>query len=458
MVLYGHALENTRQIFAQKLINRWGNRPITKTLNDVQNVLSMLSSKHAYVSMEFRDAALQQRKFDEIVLNSPIEMLINIWNRIFTHRKIQFNNEASSIYADSETENYSLADMSDGERVAIYLMAQCLCASENTILIFDEPEIHLHKSILSKLWDELEQARPDCVFVYITHDLDFASTRHKAKKIWIKEYQHLDKWDWEYLPTDDLVPDELKFQVLGSRLPILFIEGSYGSFDYQIYSQIFSEHQVIPVNGVDNVIRLTNAFNHSVKQLHHLSISGLIDRDNRSEDDINNLQNMGIYCIDVAIVENLLLVSDVFQIVIAKRVLDEDKQQELHERIFDKFNKEFDDVCANLTALQVNYLVSKSFSTKNLNSKISIQTELENLPKTISVDDIYTTIETELKDICDRQDYLGLLRKYPDKSLHGFANSVLGIKDYQNYVIRLIKTDREMVDAIKKYVPIIPTE
>ena len=44
-------------------------------------------------------------------------------------------------------------------------------------LIIDEPELHVHRSIMDRLWDELEGARPDSVFVFITHDLEFAASR-----------------------------------------------------------------------------------------------------------------------------------------------------------------------------------------------------------------------------------------------------------------------------------------
>ena len=39
---------------------------------------------------------------------------------------------------------YKGRDMSDGERVGLYLIAQCLCIPKNKTIIIDEPEIHLH--------------------------------------------------------------------------------------------------------------------------------------------------------------------------------------------------------------------------------------------------------------------------------------------------------------------------
>ena len=44
---------------------------------------------------------------------------------------------------------YNAAEMSDGERVIFYLAGQALAAPKDGIMIADEPELHLHKSIQS---------------------------------------------------------------------------------------------------------------------------------------------------------------------------------------------------------------------------------------------------------------------------------------------------------------------
>ena len=64
-----------------------------------------------------------------------------------------------------------------------------LCAKENSLIIIDEPENHLHKSILPRLWDAVEKEREDCVFLYITHDLEFARSRTQTQIIWVKEFE-----------------------------------------------------------------------------------------------------------------------------------------------------------------------------------------------------------------------------------------------------------------------------
>ena len=73
--------------------------------------------------------------------------------------------------------------MSDGERVIFYLIGQCLAASQQGIIVIDEPELHLHKSIQAPLWSAIERLRPDCLFVYFTHDVDFAVAQESSKRI-----------------------------------------------------------------------------------------------------------------------------------------------------------------------------------------------------------------------------------------------------------------------------------
>lgn len=114
--------------------------------------------------------------------------------------------------------------MSDGERVIFYLIGQCLAARENGILVIDEPELHLHRVLQSRLWDAVESERADCLFVYLTHDLDFAVTRVNATKIWLKSYEN-NRWDWHLVPENEDIPERLLLEILGSRKPILFVEG-----------------------------------------------------------------------------------------------------------------------------------------------------------------------------------------------------------------------------------------
>ena len=198
--------------------------------------------------------------------------------------------------------------MSDGEKVALYLIGQVLCAPQNSIVVIDEPEIHLHRAIQATLWDQVERARTDCTFVYITHDLEFAATRSSARKVWLKSFDGTN-WEWEFLERHPELPDALLFQLLGNRRPVLFVEGDDTSDDIALYRLLFPKHLVIPRQGCEKVAESVKAFG-ALTQLHNLSVTGLIDRDHRSEEEILALQKRGIGLTDVAEVENLLCLEE----------------------------------------------------------------------------------------------------------------------------------------------------
>ncbi|MBL0119922.1 MAG: ATP-binding protein [Saprospiraceae bacterium] len=106
----------------------------------------------------------------------------------------------------------------------MYLIGQCLCIPENSIIIIDEPEIHIHKSLVDKLWNQIESHIQNKLLIYITHDLDFASSRTDAKKIWIQEYNGNNQWFWEDTPVDENLPEGLMLEIIGNRKDVIFVK------------------------------------------------------------------------------------------------------------------------------------------------------------------------------------------------------------------------------------------
>ena len=43
----------------------------------------------------------------------------------------------------------------------------------DAVILVEDPEFYLHRSIMKSLWDSIENLRKDCTFVYLTHDLEF---------------------------------------------------------------------------------------------------------------------------------------------------------------------------------------------------------------------------------------------------------------------------------------------
>ena len=342
-----------------------------------------------------------------------------LWNAIFPYNNLIF--KAGKLYLEPEEQieqAYPAQQMSDGEKVVFYLIASVLFAPENAIFLIEAPEIHLHHSIKLKLWDELERSRKDCSFVYITHDIDFTSSRSNAHQIWIKGYD-IDKkaFDYEHIQNDAALPEEVLFELLGSRKPVLFIEGDdMQSIDRRLYSAIFPNYIVKPLGGCQKVIETTKSFNEQ-KHFHLLQAKGIVDRDRRTPEEIAHLRGQHIYVPEVAEVENLLMLEEIIKTVARWMLKNE-------EQVFDQVKKTviklFSDEIESQTILHSKNAIQKRLE-RVLNLKLRKKEELQNavghIQEKIDVSHIYDAILAEFTQYVETDNYNGILRVYNQKGM-----------------------------------------
>jgi len=155
--------------------SRWGSKAAINLLNDYDFLLQALFAEQSITSLETHKNA--RAGGDKPIAVTKFERLVEIWDLVLPHRKLDVTGDNVQVSAVGSTTTYSASEMSDGERAIFYLIGQVLIASANSLIIFDEPELHIHRSILARLWDELEAARPDCGMVVISHDLEFVASR-----------------------------------------------------------------------------------------------------------------------------------------------------------------------------------------------------------------------------------------------------------------------------------------
>ena len=61
--------------------------------------------------------------------------------------------------------------MSDGERSALVLIAEVVAAAAGSVFLIDEPELHLHRSIVVPLIGSMIRENPASTFIVSTHEL-----------------------------------------------------------------------------------------------------------------------------------------------------------------------------------------------------------------------------------------------------------------------------------------------
>lgn len=142
---------------------------------------------------------------------------------------------------------YSVVELSDGERNALLLAAEVLTVPPGTLVLVDEPERHLHRSIISPLLTLLFARRPDCAFVVSTHEIMLPLDNGSAKTLLVRDCTYSEQvaqrplsavtWDADLLDSASGIDEALKRDILGARRRVLFVEGNATtSLDAPLYS------------------------------------------------------------------------------------------------------------------------------------------------------------------------------------------------------------------------------
>lgn len=378
-----------------------------------------------------------------------LDITFQIWNSLIEHRVIDCEDGINITAKSEDGRSYPAIQMSDGEKVMLYLIAQVLQAPENGFIVVDEPEMYLHKTILKKLWDILEKQRQDCLFIYLTHDLDFATSRATAKKIWLKSFTHPDNWEIEDIPTDE-IPEALLFELLGSRKNILFCEGQKGSIDERVFSILFPELTIMPVGSCFDVINHTKAFNKLTTV--NTSAIGLIDSDHHETSQLDSLKDEKIYNFSISEVENLFLDEQFLQKMATQLLVEATEIEKIKTDVIAELEKLKIIQTSNYVSTKINYYFKDSHVSKG-NSLEQVETNYQTFSDKIEVAEWYNTRINELESIIASKDYRKAISVFNNKGLRSIAMKYFKISDFTERSIKLLLSDTEAQDILIDYFP-----
>ncbi len=409
-------------------------------------IINNLISQHVKFLGEIR----KQKTDEQTVKLSTLEKALYLWNEIIQHRELEII-DGSTIKVKNNQEYYDLNELSDGEKSILYLISQIFQAPKNGFIIVDEPEINLNKSVLYKVWDELENYRNDCIFIYLTHDINFASSRFASSKFWIKSLdKKIGTWDFEKIDINN-IPEPLLLEIIGSRKPILFCEGDRAnSTDYLLYSALFPKLNIIPVESCTNVENYTKAFNE--QNIFDNSAIGLIDGDHKTQEQIIKLKTKKVYCISFAEIENLLLTEDFLKKMCDEnRIFNHDNIPIIKTKVLEHLSTNKEIQATEYIANKINYFheYEKLQKSKTLNE---LKQVISNYTNKIDIDKEYKERIAYIEDILDKDDYLSAIKIFNSKAIISFAEQTFNIRRYRDHAINLIKNN-ENSTLIKLFFP-----
>lgn len=421
---------------------------------DLKNVYNSLVEDYnecanAYFKENKDNSVKTERKI------TTLEKVIELWNSILIHRKMDYENGELNIFTE-ENEKYPFMDLSDGEKAVFYYIAHILLAKEDSYIIVDEPENHLHLALVSKIWDTLEQIREDCQFIYLTHNLDFANSRTNSQKLWMRSFEPPANWKLQQIPENENLPQILYMELLGSRKPILFCEGTNSSLDINLYRRLFPNYTVIAVEGHLQVINYTRAFNSS-RGIHNNCAIGIIDGDYHTEDEKTKWLSDKIYCIEAQEIENLLCDDILLQCARIQFCCDEKTVYNAKEKLFEKLKSDFEKQCVEYATQRINEYF-KSNMLKKQKDENSLKNSLNELIESseLNVERLMAERRTLLQRILDDKDYDLGIKSYNNKGLIALIPCEIE-KDYKEKIFIMLDKNPDVLEAFRqKYFSQIP--
>ena len=377
-----------------------------------------------------------------------LDEVVKAWQEIFPDNKILIGG-GSMLFArrpadnaeEADDDRYSAVRLSAGEKAVIYYLAAIGYAPKNSVVFVDAPEMFLHPTIMQAVWNRVELMRPDCVFVYTTHDLAFAATRTAASVVWVRSYDaRTATWDYALLPPDTPLSDELYASILGARKPVLFIEGdSRNSIDMKLYSLIFKDFTVRPLGSCNKVIEATRAFN-DLAAFHQMDSYGIVDRDRRDGHEVDYLRRRRVMVPEVAEVENILMLEDVIRAVAHYSGKNEDRVfGKVRKALLGQFAGDIQRQALQHTRYRVKrlmeYRVDGRFSSIGM-----FEDHISQLIKEVNPRRLYDGFVREFNRMRNNGDYEAILRVYNQKSMLSSCNvaALCGLPGKDEYVGRIL--------------------
>ena len=233
--------------------------------------------------------------------------------------------------------NWKYKNLSGGEKAAFDLLLDFILKTQhfnNTIFCIDEPELHMHTRLQGKLLEEMYSQLPEnCQLWIATHSVGMMRQAMRLHKEKPESVIFLNFEGRDFDVEQHIVPEKVSRQFwkkifnialddladLVAPSEVIFCEGApvtsvarrNTEFDAKIYRAIFSgthpDVEFISLGGTNEVEKDAIKISTAIGQLFtSIKMLRLFDRDDRSDEEIKELQKQNIRVLSRRDVENYL--------------------------------------------------------------------------------------------------------------------------------------------------------
>lgn len=348
--------------------------------------------------------------------------------------------------------------MSDGERAAFFYIATVIVAPATSFILVDEPESHLNPAIYNKIWDRLIAERSDCQFIFISHTIDFICARSDFELLQIKEFSPPNSFTLDFLGDSlDNLSTNLIVEILGSRKPIMFCEGTKDKYDYKIYNCLFGkQYTVIPTGDCTVVMNSVRSCNKHARTYGIQAAVGIIDSDLKSNTKISELEKDNIYVLECNEIEMLLLDEIIFVSVLDSENKPLSIFEEFQTAFFSQLRTKKNTIVKRLVKTQLDeYIQNSNIDDKRNITKEDFQQHIIQIFTDINNQPFWDKADKKIEQIIEKSDYTFALRYCclgHKEIVGGITNKF--ISNYAFAALYLLQNDPKIAATIRdKYFP-----
>lgn len=269
----------------------------------------------------------------------PLQKYKDIFSSILPNKTLLDINPAAPgefRFSDQTGQQLPFGALSSGEQEVIKVLFDVARKEiRHSVIIVDEPELHLHPTLTFKLIETLKSIGDHTnQFIFLTHSPDIISTYYSTGDVYFidqkdnggNQAHRLSDLDHEHKEVASLVGQNLGMFAIGKKL--VFVEGEKSSIDRLAYQKIAQkidpEIRVLPAGSVLNILALNNIEEQIRKAIFGIDLFMIRDRDGLSDEQVSVLEKNGrIKCLKRRHIENYFLDDEVLFMVAQRLYLTE---------------------------------------------------------------------------------------------------------------------------------------
>ncbi|MCK5607447.1 AAA family ATPase [Candidatus Pacearchaeota archaeon] len=311
-------LDSPSNFYFQNFSNRW------------QDFVNYIHQKSASRDKKLADKLKKAPSTGELIIKStpdPFEKYKTIFAKLLPGKQLLDISPAKPCefqYKDESNKTLPFRSLSSGEQEVVKVLFDVARKEiRHSVIIVDEPELHLHPTLAFKLIEALKSIGEHTnQFLFLTHSADLISTYYSTGNVYFidssqsgaNQAHRLSDLNSSHHQVVQLIGQNLGLFAVGKKL--VFVEGENSSIDRLTYHTVAQSvdtgMKIIPVGSVLNLITLSSIEEQIRNTIFGIDIYMVRDRDGLSDTQINEIEKYGRFkCLKRRHLENYFFDEDI---------------------------------------------------------------------------------------------------------------------------------------------------